>query len=1066
MAARELAAVIRARDESSHEFDRIRSSLAQLERQASQTSGTLASSGGGAESFVTGVGKIATGVGAALVALRALEEAKSAVFGAAFGTNASLETAELQFKVLIGDADTAKSHVADLFNFAKETPFEAGPVIEASRSLRAAGGAALDTKENLRLVGDAAAATSSDIREVSLWVGRAYAQIQAGRPFGEAAQRLGELAIISPQARIELERMSEAGVTGERVWGKFQSELGKFSGGMRELAGTWTGITSTLKDTLNLMAAGAAKPVFEEVKAQLQEINKWLESPSAKQFGENIASGLRGARDELKKLNEERQQIGQNTELPRAIIGLPFGVTTGQDVARAAGATRALTDGQQNLMNEALSSFKEGSAEWRAEYERLLNFFDEENRRLTQTQRNAATGLKLPNGAELLAQRFDAFQASKQQAADQINKDFDDIAKVLDVGRLAQTMSSAGFAVFDAVQKELRDSGVKTKEVAVETAIAFEEAIMKGLDPAAARDAVEGFWAAWMLAQSERSPEALQQFQDIVSNIGGQIRDKRLADDAKAAAEKLKRDQAAAVNEAKRIADEWRRTMPITTENFSAEFARSAQATSFGPGRGMFEGLRKAIEEGGEQNIQAVARMAAEMAQRMRDEFKTSDGEDWARELMQRVNQAIVGRTPESIAAVAEWVKAFDIEAQIRTASQRAQEAIDDAIKGANRQIERAESDAEKRVARMRADFALAAERDAERERLQRNIETGLQEFQSGQRLTGLGRGEGREDAARELALSRENADLDLRRAREEAASTRQQALQDADIARQQARQIGDSGTSRARQDRDSQIQVNRTREDMEREHQTRLADIAKQGGPNQAQAIAAENESFKRQQENVARQRQRADEDRARQRADEDADRQKARARSTEDLARAREQIRAEMQIRRELEGADLEERRARETTDRETRRQQARDDLNQAIADDKALQTERDRLGEPLKNFLETIKSEDLERSISDVYEALGQTIADINQSIAETIERETAAVDKLRQKLEGIAPILTPVTNPGETGGDAAVEARSGGRAVSGTFINYGNVNGVDPATVVEATVQAALNSVAAG
>ena len=143
-----------------------------------------------------------------------------AAVGAVIGvkTNAELETATLQFETLMGSAEGAKKHVAGLFDFAKKTPSETQPIINASLKLQTFGGAALNTEQNLKLVGDAAAAVNANIDEVAFWVGRAYAMIQSGKPFGEAAMRLQELAVLSPKARDEMEKLQESGASSEVVF--------------------------------------------------------------------------------------------------------------------------------------------------------------------------------------------------------------------------------------------------------------------------------------------------------------------------------------------------------------------------------------------------------------------------------------------------------------------------------------------------------------------------------------------------------------------------------------------------------------------------------------------------------------------------------------------------------------------------------------------------------------------------------------------------------------------------------------------------------------------------------
>ncbi|MEO8678143.1 MAG: hypothetical protein ABI665_03800 [Vicinamibacterales bacterium] len=222
--------------------------------------------------------------------------------------NASLETTTLKFTTLMKDSDQAASHVKDLFEIAKKTPFETGPIIEASLKLQTFGGAALNTKANIILLGDAAAATGAPINELGFWVGRMYSSIQGGKPFGEAAMRLQELAVMTPQARDKMEAMQKSGASASEVFKVFKDSLGQFTGAMTTQAGTWEGVMSTFTDTVNMMMADVLKPYFEVIRDLGQQVNGALDSmsgslgdvakstASTKQaFADLITSGLNGS---------------------------------------------------------------------------------------------------------------------------------------------------------------------------------------------------------------------------------------------------------------------------------------------------------------------------------------------------------------------------------------------------------------------------------------------------------------------------------------------------------------------------------------------------------------------------------------------------------------------------------------------------------------------------------------------------------------------------------------------------------------------------------------------------
>jgi hypothetical protein len=227
----------------------------------------------------------------------------SAAFGflseAAIGMNATLETTELQFGTLMGNADKAREHVASLFEFAKKTPFETGPIIKASRMMETFGGAALNTKDNLTLLGDASAATGAPIDQLGFWVGRMYSNLQGGQPFGEAAMRLQELAVMSPQARKEMEALQDSGASGAEVFKVFQDSISKFGGAMEKQAGTWQGVVSTFTDTVQIIGAQAFRPLFEMLRDAGLALNEFMSTEAFSQgvavFQGLIVNGIGGA---------------------------------------------------------------------------------------------------------------------------------------------------------------------------------------------------------------------------------------------------------------------------------------------------------------------------------------------------------------------------------------------------------------------------------------------------------------------------------------------------------------------------------------------------------------------------------------------------------------------------------------------------------------------------------------------------------------------------------------------------------------------------------------------------
>ncbi len=261
---------ISAKDLSKKTFQEAVRNVAGIEEGTKKAAKSTAGLG---VSFRTLVGGIVSATAVTAVARRAF----SFVSDSAIGMNAQLETSTLQFETLMGSADAASKHVRGLFEFAKKTPFETGPIIHASKMLQQFGGEALNNTRMLTLIGDAAAATGAPIQDLGMWTGRLYAQLQAGKPFGEAAQRLTELAVLTPQARAEMEDLQKSGASAREIFERFEGTLGDFTGAMAKQADTWTGLLSTFWESASLLIAENTTGAFNFLKEAIKSANQELE---------------------------------------------------------------------------------------------------------------------------------------------------------------------------------------------------------------------------------------------------------------------------------------------------------------------------------------------------------------------------------------------------------------------------------------------------------------------------------------------------------------------------------------------------------------------------------------------------------------------------------------------------------------------------------------------------------------------------------------------------------------------------------------------------------------------
>jgi len=250
-----------------------------------------------------GVGKLGTLLtgalgGAGFAAMNAALGAVGSAFGglrsSIIGTNADLETSAVTWGVLLGSTERADAKLRELQAFAATTPFEFPGVQKASLLLQTFGGDALNTAANLTLIGDVAAGVNQPFEDVAMWTARMYDAFKSGQPFGEASARLQEMGAMSGETRLKLEQMQKAGASAEQMWAAFSGSMGRFGGMMDKQSKTFSGQMSTMRDSLNMLAAQAGKPLFAALTAGLGKLNAALGSDRAQAGIARLAAALQG----------------------------------------------------------------------------------------------------------------------------------------------------------------------------------------------------------------------------------------------------------------------------------------------------------------------------------------------------------------------------------------------------------------------------------------------------------------------------------------------------------------------------------------------------------------------------------------------------------------------------------------------------------------------------------------------------------------------------------------------------------------------------------------------------
>ena len=199
------------------------------------------------------------------------------VLGSAF----KFETQTTQFKMLIGNIDEAKAHMADLKALGDTPPFSLDQFAAASRSLMVMTDGVLGYKKSLEMIGDAAAATGQPIEQMGHAVGRLFAVIRDGQPIGRATMQLRNMGVLTPEVTAKLDQMQKSGASAADIWAEVESALAKYNGAMKETEQTGDGLVGAIKTRWdNIVRAfgeafsDTAKGGMGEMLAKMEELEK------------------------------------------------------------------------------------------------------------------------------------------------------------------------------------------------------------------------------------------------------------------------------------------------------------------------------------------------------------------------------------------------------------------------------------------------------------------------------------------------------------------------------------------------------------------------------------------------------------------------------------------------------------------------------------------------------------------------------------------------------------------------------------------------------------------------
>lgn len=221
----------------------------------SVTAGASAASGGigSMMGMLAGAGPIGAGLAAAGALLSAAT--------AGVQLSASAETAQMSFKVLLGDAGKAKKMMTDIQQFAASTPFGSAEIIDSAKQLLSFGESSDQVMNAIGMLGDISALTNVPLKDMTYLFGTLKTQGRAyTRDINQFAQRGVKIwEALSDVLGIPVEQVKAFGEEGKigfsevaKALGTLTGKGGLFSGGMAELSQSLEGKWSTFMDNSSI----------------------------------------------------------------------------------------------------------------------------------------------------------------------------------------------------------------------------------------------------------------------------------------------------------------------------------------------------------------------------------------------------------------------------------------------------------------------------------------------------------------------------------------------------------------------------------------------------------------------------------------------------------------------------------------------------------------------------------------------------------------------------------------------------------------------------------------------
>jgi tape measure domain-containing protein len=268
--------------------------------------------------------------------------------------SAELEQNQTAFSVMLGSMDKAKALMQDIATTASATPFEIPELASSVRQLLAFQVPAAEVIDTVKMLGDISSATRKPMGELAMIFGQARAQ---GRLMGQDLLQLAnagipiyeELATHLGKTTAEIRDMTEKGQIGFNdmldVFQKLTSEGGLFFGMMGQQSRTFSGLMSTLRDSIGQLLTAFGTPIMTALKPIIANMTSELDKlrPQIEAIGRRAGDALTVVFNAFK--------TGQLTELVSLSLKVAFMDATNTLV----GALRAAGEATKTIFSAIFS---------------------------------------------------------------------------------------------------------------------------------------------------------------------------------------------------------------------------------------------------------------------------------------------------------------------------------------------------------------------------------------------------------------------------------------------------------------------------------------------------------------------------------------------------------------------------------------------------------------------------------------------------------------------------------------------------------------------------------------